>query len=76
MITRDQLLRLREIYSPGVRVRLAYMNDPYRPDLKEGTLGTVSSVDDMGTVHVQWDCGSSLGVVYGVDRCEVLKEDV
>ena len=76
MITREQLLRLRETYSPGVRVRLVYMNDPYRPDLKEGALGTVSSVDDMGTVHVQWDCGSSLGVVYGVDRCEVLKEDV
>ena len=75
MITREQLRRLRETYSSGVRVRLVCMDDPYRPDLKEGALGTVASVDDMGTVHVHWDCGSSLGVAYGVDRCEVLKED-
>jgi len=24
---------------------------------------------------VQWDCGSSLGVVYGEDVCRVVKDD-
>ena len=43
------------------------MNDPYRPDLKAGALGTVLHVDDIGTIHVSWDCGSSLGVVLGED---------
>ncbi|MBR3870270.1 MAG: DUF4314 domain-containing protein [Clostridia bacterium] len=23
---------------------------------------------------MQWDCGSSLGVVYGEDRCRAIKE--
>ena len=35
--------------------------------LKPGNEGTVFHVDDAGTVHVNWDCGSTLGMVYGVD---------
>ena len=35
--------------------------------LKPGDEGTVFHVDDTGTVHVKWDCGSTLGMVYGVD---------
>ena len=51
------------------------MNDPYRPDLKEGALGTVLHVDDIGTIHVSWDCGSSLGVVLGEDSCTRIDEE-
>lgn len=29
-------------------------------------------VDDIGTIHVRWDCGSSLGVVYPEDKCEII----
>ena len=43
------------------------MDDPYSK-LSPGDRGTVNVVDDTGTVFVGWDCGSSLGVVYGVDR--------
>lgn len=43
------------------------MDDPYAK-LKPSDLGTVDFVDDMGTIFVNWDSGSSLGVVYGVDR--------
>ena len=44
------------------------MSDPYRP-MPEGLQGTVFCVDDTGTIHVHWDNGSSLGVVYGEDSC-------
>jgi len=47
------------------------MDDPYSK-LKPGDQGTVSFVDDIGTVFVDWDCGSSLGVVYGVDMIRKL----
>lgn len=70
--TPEQLAWLREQYRPGVRVKLIRMNDPYRPDLKAGALGAVIAVDDIGTIHVAWDCGSSLGVVYGADACAVI----
>lgn len=63
--------RLKAEYPAGARVELIEMNDPYRP-MPEGLKGTVTCVDDTGTIHVNWDNGSSLGVVYGEDRCRKL----
>ena len=62
------LAMLRERFPKGCRVELVSMNDPYSR-LRPGDKGTVLFVDDIGTVHVSWDCGSSLGVVYGEDSC-------
>ncbi len=68
-IRKEILQRLREQYPAGTRVELVQMDDPYNNRLYPGCRGTVISVDSIGTIHVQWDCGSSLGVVYGVDSC-------
>lgn len=46
----------------GKRVRLQYTNDPYTT-LRSGDEGTVSFVDDFGTLHVRWDSGSGLGLI-------------
>jgi hypothetical protein len=48
-------------------VELISMDDPYTK-LRPGARGTVSFVDSTGTIFVDWDCGSSLGIVYGVDQ--------
>jgi hypothetical protein len=72
-ISENTLERLRQEYLPGTRVELTKMNDPYRTDLVPGCLGTVLFVDDTGSIHVRWDCGSSLAVVFGEDACRVLK---
>lgn len=50
----------------GMRVKLIYMEDPQAPAL--GTEGTVQFIDDIGTIHVAWDTGCSLGLVPGVDE--------
>ena len=63
--SKETVLRLKEQYPPGTRVELICMDDPYSK-LKPGDQGTVSFVDDIGTVHIR-DCGSSLGVAYGID---------
>lgn len=64
---RERVLNeLRQEYPIGTRVKLIEMNDPYRK-MEDRLLGTVKSIDDAGTIHVAWDNGSSLGVVYGVD---------
>ena len=34
-----------------------------------GTFGTITGVDDIGTIHVSWDTGGSLGIAYGEDFC-------
>lgn len=65
---------LREQYPVGARVELVQMDDPYNTKLFPGCLGTVRCVDDAGTIHVSWDCGSSLGIVYGEDTCRVIKD--
>ena len=69
-----KLRRLRETYPPGTRVELDQMDDPYNSKLTTGSRGTVVAVDDIGTIHVNWDCGSSLGVCYSEDMCHVVKE--
>ena len=71
-LTSEELDDLRRHYPKGGRVKLIRMNDPYCQKLKPGMLGTVLHVDDIGTIHVAWDCGSTLGVVYGEDLCTVV----
>lgn len=66
---REIVEQVKREYPAGTRVELVYMNDPYRP-MPEGLQGTVVCVDDTATIHVNWDNGSSLGVVYGEDRCK------
>ena len=68
----EELKALREMYRPGTKVELVSMNDPYR-EMPAGLTGVVRAVDDVGTVHVDWSNGSTLGCVYGVDRIKVIK---
>ena len=65
--SRAAVERIRQAYPSGCRVELISMDDPYTK-LQPGERGTVRLVDDIGTVFVDWDCGSSLGVAYGVDH--------
>ena len=69
---REAVLAVRARYPAGTRVELVSMDDPYSR-LKPGDRGTVKFVDDTGTVFVSWDCGSGLGVVYGVDQIRILE---
>lgn len=71
-IDKATLETLRNKFTSGTRVELVHMNDIQAPPI--GTKGTVKSVDDMGTIHIRWDSGSSLGVVYGEDVCKIVKE--
>jgi hypothetical protein len=63
--------RVRTAYPFGCRVELISMDDPYAK-LKPGERGTVRCVDSIGTVFVDWDCGSGLGIAYGVDHIRKL----
>ncbi len=63
----EVLERIRRQYPIGCTVELIEMCDPYR-DMPKGLKGKVSCIDDTGTVFVDWQNGSSLGVVHGFDR--------
>ena len=64
----------------GKRIKLISMgNDPRtgKPDpnpVKPGTEGVVVKVDDLGTMHVKWDDGRTLGIVPEVDKFTVLPD--
>ncbi len=68
------LKQLKNRYLPGTRVVLVKMDDPYTK-IAPGTKGTVTGVDDIGTIHVNWDSGSTLGVAYGEDSCRKIEEE-
>ena len=69
----EMLKALRSYYPSGTRVELVRMDDPYTR-LKPGDRGTVSFIDDTGTIFVDWDSGSRLGVVFGEDEIRELEE--
>lgn len=51
---------------PGDRVELISCTDKYTK-LEPGAKGTVLREDDVGTIHVQWDDGHTLGLIKGED---------
>lgn len=63
----------KKMYPKGTRIELISMDDPYAP-IPSGTKGTVEFVDDMGTIHMKWDNGRTLGLVAGEDRFKVIQE--
>lgn len=74
-IDEKELERLRSDYPIGARVELLHMDDPFNTRVFPGEKGTVLCVDDVGTIHVRWDCGSRLGVAYGEDSCRICETE-
>lgn len=65
--------RMKDTYLPGTRIMLDCMGDDPRP-IPPGTKGTVRTVDDMGTVHCDFDNGRRLGLVPGEDYFHAISE--
>jgi len=63
--------RLKDKYPPGTRIQLHHMGDDPRP-IEPGTCGTVRVVDDMGTVHCDFDNGRRLGLIPGEDSFSII----
>ena len=64
----------KEMYPKGTRLELISMEDPYSP-IESGTKGTVVFVDDMGTIHMRWDNGRTLGLVPTEDSFRKIEEE-
>ena len=68
--SREIIEKLKDKYPIGTRVRLIQMEDLQAPPI--GTEGTVTGVDDIGSLLVDWDNGSGLNVLYDYDRVEIV----
>lgn len=73
-MNRDKVKSLKERYPAGTRIMLDYMDDPYHP-IEKGMTGTVTDIDDMGTIHMKWDNGSGLGICPDTDRFHVVGKE-
>lgn len=72
-LSKELLQYIKDSYPAGTRVELLQMDDPQAPPI--GIHGTVIGVDDIGSIMVNWDNGSSLSVAYGEDRCKVVMDN-
>ena len=67
----EKAKQLRNIYKAGVRVRLTNMDG--EPQMPQGLEGKVDFVDDAGQIHVKWKNGSTLALIEGVDKFEIVE---
>lgn len=72
MLNKDILERLRREYPVDCRVELLRMDDVNAPPV--GMKGTVTGIDDTGSIMVDWDNGSGLNVLYEIDRVRKVVE--
>jgi len=72
--TQEEIKYIREKYVAGTKIELIKMYDLLAP-VPTGTLRIVQYVDDIGTVHVNWETGSTLGLTVGIDEFKVLGVD-
>ena len=68
---RNRVEYLKKAYPPGTRIVLNSMGDDPRP-IESETRGTVAVVDDIGTVHCDFDNGRRLGLIEGEDDFRTL----
>ena len=69
-----QAQRYKEAYPPGTRILLLSMGNDPNP-VESGTRGTVRAVDDIGTLHCDFDNGRRLGIVPGEDSFRKLTDE-
>jgi hypothetical protein len=55
----------------GKTVELISTTDQHT-NLSPGATGIINFIDDFGTVFINWQDGSTLGLIPGVDRWKVL----
>ncbi len=70
--SKETVEAIRREYPAGTRVELVRMDDMQAPPI--GTKGTVTGVDDTGSLLMNWDNGSGLNVVYGEDIVRMITE--
>lgn len=65
-------MNIKDKYPTGTKIKCIYMQDSTHP-VPFGTVGTVNYVDDANQIHVNWENGSSLALIPGIDEFEIIE---
>lgn len=68
---KEYLEQLRKQYPKGTKLQMITMRNEKYPILP-GTIGEVTHIDDMGSIHMKWQSGSSLAIIPEVDSFRVV----
>ncbi len=71
---RKRIESIKQRYPEGTRICVDSMGDDPRP-IESGIKGTVDWVDDIGTVHCNFDNGRRLGLIVGEDSFHVIQQE-
>lgn len=71
--SRKEVERIKKQYPVGTRIELISMEDPHAP-IECGMQGTVVCIDSIGSLHMKWDNGRTLGIVPGEDSFKVISK--
>lgn len=69
--TQEEVKEIKAKYVEGTKVELVKMYD-YINTIPPRTKGFIHKVDDIGTIHVIWEGGSSAGLVVGIDEFKII----
>ena len=72
--TRRQIQRYKEQYPPGTRIMLLHMEKERYP-VPDDTRGTVTAVDDVGTLFCDFDNGRSFAILPDTDSFRKLTDE-
>lgn len=66
----NEVEEIKNKYKVGDRVKLIYMDDDFA--VPSGTYGTIDFIDDDGQIHMDWEDGRTIPLIYGVDKFEII----
>ena len=67
----DEVKIIKKLYTEGTRICLDEdMDDPQ--GVPAGTCGTVTGVDDIGSIAMAWDIGNSLNLIPSIDHFHII----
>lgn len=73
-MSQKEIEEAKEKYKPGMKLKLLKEMYDEKYSVPVGEIGIIDFVDDIGTIHINWECGSSLGLIPNVDKFEEVEK--
>lgn len=70
MRSEKEVEEIKNKYKVGDRIKLICMDDDFA--VPSGTCGTIDFIDDEGQIHIDWENGRTIPLIYGVDKFEII----